>query len=81
MDNVERKNLKQALKIDIDSAYSYIRFALAGHKLGANEEDNKLQTKDSREWLVDSLSVLKRQIAEKCETFLKEIDDTIEKIS
>ena len=28
MDNAERKNLKQALKMDIDSADSHMRFAL-----------------------------------------------------
>ena len=76
MDNAERKNLKQALKMDIDSADSYMRFALSKVNSKPDEEE-----KGNRQWIVESLTMLKKQIADKYETFIKEIDDTIEKIS
>lgn len=80
MNNAERKNLKQALKIDIDSAYSYMRFALSDNDSKTNKEE-ELQAKKSKAWIVDSLKMLKKQIKEKSEAFIKEIDDAIDKLS
>ena len=80
MNNAERKNLKQALKIDIDSAYSYMRFALSDNGSKTNKEE-ELQAKKSKAWIVDSLKMLKKQIKEKSEAFIKEIDDAIDKLS
>jgi len=81
MDSPEIKNLKQALKIDLDAAYAYMRFALAVNNSKTNEEEDKSQARDSKEWLVDSLRVLDKQIDEKCKAYRKEIHDVIEKIS
>ena len=78
MTTKERKQIKHSLKTNIDSADTWIKMALTGVDLGANEDTSESSAK---EFVIHKLKTIRHLIANDANAFLTEIDNAIEKLS
>lgn len=79
MTRKEHKALKHSLKTAIDFSDTFILLAKSGKVLGATEsEESREDTAHTREVIVEHLKKNKKEILEKTEEWIKEIDSAID---
>lgn len=81
MTSKERKQVKHTLKTNIDKADNWIQLAAIGNSLGANSQENAVETSKTRKTIVDELNRLKAEISGDTEKFIATIDEVIRAIS
>ena len=75
------KAVKHTLKTDIDKADNFVKLAYLGKIVGATEQENLSDSKETRELIITELKKYREKISKGTEQYLNAIDEAIEAIS
>lgn len=77
MNQKERKQIKHSLKTAIDRADTWMKLALIGDMLDAKQSESSSPTCKA---VVEELTKVRKEICDKTNLYLAEIDDAISKM-